>query len=202
MKGLLLKDFINLRQQVKTIGLVLLVWSVLAITRNNVTMIGGMVCILSATLPITALAYDEKAKWDKYALTMPVSREDMVLSKYVLSLILSGLGFVLSFVIHWYISNNILDSLALSGAFMGVGILLFSLVLPLMFKFGVEKGRLLMFLVVLLPVIGGMALQSQNLPKPEPSTLETIAYLLPVAVILIFLASLWISIRIYRKKEF
>lgn len=202
MKGLLLKDLMNLKQQAKSISLVVIIWTIIAITGNNASMIGGLVGILSALLPITALAYDEKAKWDKYALTMPVTREDMVLSKYVLSLSLSAFAGCLSLVLHLIITNNVMESLLTSGGYMGAGILLFSIVLPLMFKYGVEKGRLLMLVIFLLPVIGGMALQHLQLPMPDPAMLESLGYLLPIGIILILLLSVWVSMRIYRKKEF
>ena len=68
-------------------------------------MLGGVLAVLAAMMPVTAFSFDEKAKWDKYALSMPVSRRDLVLSKYIF-----GLGFcVLAFAVNM-VFNSLLDS--------------------------------------------------------------------------------------------
>ena len=43
-------------------------------------------------LMFTAMSYDEMANFDKYALTLPVTRADLVRTKYVLLVLLFGAG--------------------------------------------------------------------------------------------------------------
>ena len=89
MKGLLMKDLLNLKRQGGIILLVLAMYGLFAFSSGMSEVLGSMICVFGAMLPVTALAYDERAKWDKYALTMPVTRRQMVLSKYLLGLLLN-----------------------------------------------------------------------------------------------------------------
>ena len=80
MKGLLLKDLVNLGKQARSLLLILVFYFVFALFGEDRTIFGGIISILMFMMVITSLAYDERAKWDRYALTMPVSRSLMVLS--------------------------------------------------------------------------------------------------------------------------
>lgn len=62
-------------------------------SKNN--FMGAMIMVMCAILPTTFMSYDEKAKWDKYALSMPLSRDDMVISKYIISIFFSQQPFFL-----------------------------------------------------------------------------------------------------------
>ena len=88
MKGLLLKDLYNLEKQARSLLLIFVFYLVFSLIGENSNMFGGVVSIMMVMLVITSLAYDERSRWDRYALTMPVSRKEMVLSKYLLGLIL------------------------------------------------------------------------------------------------------------------
>ncbi len=94
MKGLILKDLLNLRKQARIILLFVGFYFVLGMINQSGDSFGGVVALLFAMLAVTAMAYDERAGWDKYALTMPVSRRDLVVSKYLLGVLLSLAGLV------------------------------------------------------------------------------------------------------------
>ncbi|WP_313639674.1 ABC-2 transporter permease, partial [Paenibacillus sp.] len=176
---------------------------VFSIAMNNTSFFGGMVCILSAMLPVTALSYDERAKWDKFALTMPVSRRDMVTSKYVLGLSFSLLGVIIFFLCNLLTKVELSLNLTTSLVFLGLGILVLSLTLPILFKFGVEKGRILMMLIFFVPAGIIMLLPNLGLSftRPSENLLKMLTYAAPVALIAIALISIMVSIRIYQRKE-
>ena len=50
-------------------------------------------------ITITSFSYDALAKWDRYALSLPLTRKDIVAGKYLLSIILCLLATILSFLI-------------------------------------------------------------------------------------------------------
>ncbi len=153
MKGLFLKDIINLKQQVKVYVFIIGIWLVVSLVNNNEAFFGGVMSIFAVLVPITAVAYDDKAKWDRYALTMPVSKTDMVLSKYLLAFFCSVAGALLSSLIGVIITKDLAGTLASSVTFISLGMIFASVVLPIIFKFGVEKGRVIMLGVVLIPTI-------------------------------------------------
>jgi hypothetical protein len=163
MKGLFLKDIINLKQQAKIYLLIIAIWLAIGFSNKDSAFFGGVIAILTLMIPITALAYDEKAKWDRYALTMPVSKLDMVLAKYLLALAFAAAGALLSSAAGILITKNIVESLTLSLAFLSLGVIFASIVLPIIFKFGVEKGRILMLVVIMVPTLLTMLLPRLNL---------------------------------------
>ena len=203
MKGLILKDLLNLRKQARIILLFVGFYFVLGIINQNGDSFGGVVALLFAMLAVTALAYDERAGWDKYALTMPVSRNDLVISKYLLGVLLSFVGFLLNLFFQLvFVKAALLDGLLVSLALFGVGLFFLALMLPINFKWGVEKGRILMMVVLFGPTILITLLPRMGVPMPGEAFLQFATYVLPVASIALFAVSVWISLRIYRKKEF
>jgi len=203
MKGLILKDLLNLRKQARIILLFVGFYFVLGIINQNGDSFGGVVALLFAMLSVTAMAYDERAGWDKYALTMPVSRRDLVVSKYLLGVLLSSAGFLLNLIFQLgFAKAALVDGLLVSLALFGVGIFFLSLMLPINFKWGVEKGRILMMIGLFGPTILITLLPQMGVAMPGEVFLQSLVYILPVVVIVLFAFSVWISLRIYGKKEF
>lgn len=203
MKGLILKDFMNLKKQSKIIGVVILFYLVFSKMTNNNSMFGAMAFVAFGMLPITAFSFDEKANWDKYGLAMPVSRTEMVLSKYILGIITSLFAFILNFVAQILMgtemnTENIVSTLVI----FGISIIFISIMLPITFKFGVEKGRILMFVVLMLPTMIILLLKDYIKTPPSEKMLEKLLYALPIVIIVIFILSVLMSINIYNKKEF
>ncbi len=207
MKGLLLKDLFTLRKQGKVYLLLIVFYLFYSIVTKNVSMMSAMIAMLCAIAPITTLAYDENCKWDRYALSMPISKKMMVLSKYVFGLLLILISMVivapLSMVVVTYTGE-----MAFKPAFIillmvnAIAVLFISVLLPLLFKFGVEKGRLLMFVIFFIPMAFVYIYKKTNLGLPSKETLTSLGYLSPLLLLIIFLISIAISIRIYEKKEF
>lgn len=203
MKGLILKDLLNLRKQARIILMFVGFYFVLGVVNQNGDSFGGVVALLFAMLAVTALAYDERAGWDKYALTMPVSRRDLVVSKYLLGLLLSFVGFLLNLVFRLaFASAAFMDGLLVSLALFGVGVFFLALMLPINFKWGVEKGRILMMIVLFGPTILITLLPRMGVAMPGEAFLQSLTYILPAAGIVLFAISVWVSLKIYEKKEF
>ena len=94
MKGLIIKDFLNLKKHSKYYIILMIFYFILGIANEDFIMFGSMIIVFSAILPITAISYDEKNNWDSYALTMPISRKDLIVSRYILGIILLILNLV------------------------------------------------------------------------------------------------------------
>lgn len=207
MTGLILKDLYALRKQGKSILVMAIFYLIFGIATANTSMFGAIVVLMATMLPITTMSYDEYFKWDRYALSMPVSRTALVLSKYVLSLILSlsaGLITLGAGILIMKFSGELDLKLLLYSTlgYVVVSSLFTSLVFPIIFKFGVEKGRLLMILAFAIPALGIMLLaRVVDLPDIE-EILYLSAYLVPLMAIVGMVLSLSLSMAIYRRKEF
>lgn len=202
MKGLILKDFINLKAQGKVVFMIFAIYIVLGIAGGNREMFSFVITLLMVMLPVTALAYDERSKWDKYALTMPISRQDLVLSKYLLGLILASSAFSLNLILQMLAgAEDFGDVLPFSLGLFGAGLLILAILLPLNFKFGVEKSRLLIMMVFFLPAAAIMILVKAGVVLSIPDNLDALAVYAGIGVVLAFLASMAISVRIMNRKE-
>lgn len=213
MTGLILKDMLNLKRTMKQMLLILVIFAFVGFTMKSPSYIGFMLVILSTTLVLSTMSYDEYAKWESYALSMPVNRRDMVTSKYAFLLIAMGSAFVVAIIAvcamciitNLDIRENILTLLAC----LSVMLFIYSLVLPASFKYGVEKGRLWMVLAFGVPfvifyVIFKYAADHPNVAAmlPSEAQAEILITFSPLAVLVILLISWRVSIRIYEKKEF
>ena len=155
MKALLYKDAMVLWKQMKVMLLLILVFAVFPSGFQNVFAV-----LYAALLPYSALAYDERSRWDRMAATMPYSTRDIVTEKYVFGWI-AALGALLLTLLLRLVSRHLLrmgegaSVEMLLMAFLG-SLIAMALTLPLLFRFGVEKGRLAMMLLIGL-ICGGAA---------------------------------------------
>ncbi len=206
MKGLILKDLINLKSTFKMLGLMITLFAVIYIPQGN-GFIFGMIILMFAMMVVTTISYDDLAKWDAYALTMPVTRKEMVLSKYLVMALLNTLGAVLALIVG-IVGNMIMrqsfsmEILVIIGVLYLVAFCYGSLIVPLIYQFGAEKARLMLILSALIPT--GLILLLTQMQIPLPEAINPLIYfflLLGFTVIMVF-GSYLISLRIYSNKEF
>lgn len=210
MKGLLLKDWYVIRNQCKYILLISLLWVVISVLSANggelyFAIIGS---VLLAILPITVMGLDERSHWESFALTMPYSRRAMVLSKYLLSLLAMAASCILytaaflaaSFIRHTTFSAEALAA-ALIAIIMTAGISTV-LIYPLIFRLGVEKGRIwYMMVTILLVCISGLL--ADRLREKEAIVLSSYwMAALPAVILALIGLSAWLSVTLYRRREF
>ncbi len=160
LPGLMLKDLLNLRSTIITLIVLLLILVVSLISMGFIMPIYFLMIIFAAILPMTSITMDDIAKWDRYALTMPFTRKDIVRSKYVLMIMLIGSAILISgiiFAISFYLMPENALSFWLIILVSAVGLLYSSFLLPLLYKFGSEKARYIMLLPMILVgiLIGG-----------------------------------------------
>ncbi len=80
MKGLLIKDFSYLLENIKTYALMMLFFIVVFVVSGvNSAGIMGVLTFLAFTISLNSFAFDDSNSWNKYALTMPLNRSDIVL---------------------------------------------------------------------------------------------------------------------------
>lgn len=168
MKALVLKDFYVLWKQMRMIMLILILMSVVGGVFNSV-----FVTVWCSMLPFTAIAYDERSHWNQLAAMMPYSKRDIVLSKYALGWLSMAAAIVLSLVFQTAAAVFTHEAPALSTwavSFLG-GVMALDFTLPMVFRFGVEKGRwgfmIIVFGVALLGgAAAGMAEELPGVPVP------------------------------------
>ena len=217
MKGLIIKDLCVLKNQMKTLLLVLAFFIIFSIINEDATFILFLVPFYMIMILITTFNYDEFNKWDSYCNSLPLSRKEIVKSKYILfnatSLIVLILGILASFIIPSLIENTTFESLFASIIGVAFGIcLVISLLIPFYYKFGSSKGRIMLFLciVILALLIGAITsldiFNNKELMNIINSlnnfSLGMFTLLLIILTVIIMSISYYISVRIYKNKEF
>lgn len=210
MKGLILKDLMNFKRYFPTMIFMTIFYAVFAYTTDNSRMITGIITLVYSVLTVSSFAYDDAAKWDRFALSMPVSRKVLVLSKYVLGAILTLFGMSVSILFalavgwitgvssaQWSLMEIVVTGLVVAEVAMAY----ISVMLPLIYTFGVEKSRLLMVLVFAVPMITVMAFMKLGFAMPTEQQLTLLFALSPFVVAGLLAASYNASVRIFAKKE-
>ena len=158
------------------------------------------IVIWCAMLPYTALAYDERCKWDQLAAMMPYSNRDMVLSKYVLGWLCAGAASVLSLAAQAVLKNGDFRVILLSFC---ASVCILAITLPLMLRFGVERGRMGMFLMIFL-VCGGAGILAEAAAPDSAAALRLLpaaAVLGPAAAAVLTAVSIPVSLRLYAARR-
>ena len=157
MSALILKDCYVIFRQLK-IFLVL----ILAFSCIPGAFYSTFAVVYAAMLPYTALAYDERSRWDQMAAMMPYADRDIVLDKYVFGWLSTAAAAAATFVLQtvlaavWPGAEGPSVPVILLSVCVAVCIL--DITLPMMFRFGVEKARLAMFLIIFLVCAGAGAI--------------------------------------------
>ena len=198
MKSLLLKDFYVITKQLK---IFLIIIPVIALTTGEA--MSTFSILLGAALPMTAIAYDERSKWNELAAMMPYSKFDLIFSKYLLGYICMFGAALLVFIGQIIGKNNGIvviddDINVLLFAVMG-GLIFIAINTPILFKFGSEKGRFVFIITMALVGASGPILQ-----KVDSRIILKIFNLSPVIllafVVILNVMSLMISMNIKKDK--
>ena len=207
MKGLLIKDLLVLRKYARTLLLIFLFYMFFSFFTNDTSFFSGMTVMFFTISTITSFSYDDLAKWNRYARSLPLTKKEIVASKYLLALILAVTGTVLPMVFSLlFISvfggkTGAAEQLMISYALFAVAVVFMCVMLPFLFKYGVEKSRVILFGVFLIPFIIGFAMVKLNMPMPTEDQFMFLLKLSPVLLILLSSVSFITSCRIYQNKD-
>lgn len=222
IKGLLKKDLYNLASYKTTLIIVVLFCGIAIIGTDAIYWGSVVIGIIVGMISLSTFSYDEMSKSNKYILTLPVTRKEIVLEKYVLAIGATILGGILGFIVTLLVGNvmnylrpdnlidiNIETLLATSvGGMFGIS-LIQSIQIPSIFKWGAEKGRIQMFIVlfvlVIIGAIAGFLLKQAGL-SVDIEKLENILnnfglVALVLLSCLMYFISYKISYKIYKNKE-
>lgn len=207
MLGLIKKDLLMIKGNLKAVGIIFVIFIGMAIFQDmNLVFLP---VFISFVLFMSTFSYDEYNKWDSYVTTLPNGRKNVVGAKYITTLLLLFASTILTIILSIAIetTRNEFDMKEMLGTIGGsimATVLLVSITYPIIFKFGNEKGRIAMFAVAFLGTsLFAFLLKSVKVSKNVVLFFEQygILFLIIVLVILLF-GSYLLSKRIYEKKEF
>lgn len=204
MKGLLLKDWYLLIKRLKFVLLVMLLFA--CIPGYSISFFA---VLYAAFLPMTALAYDERSKWNDLAVMMPYSVPELVTSKYLLGIIGVFIAGIISSVAQFLSTGGgaaFYESIMSLLVMVCLALIFLSVNMPIMFRLGVEKGRLIFMLLIcggtFGGTFGGMYFKDKLFTLSDQIDSVTMPILfIAVFTVIIVCASILISIQLYKSKQ-
>ncbi len=211
MKGLVKYDLMQLAGTSKKSFYLLYFVGLAAV---GVMLGGGTICSYMAVMigcmtGVSFFSYESWYHWDSYCAVMPLSNRQIVVSRYISLLIVTGCG------VLWGI---VIGVLALTAGKMDLtwtqwllsmvqtvlaALLYMEIEIPVMYRFGVERGRIVNILLFIILFAGVSALAEFNeLPTAVASVAQLVFGVVWVVILLCFPVSIAVSMCIRAKKEY
>lgn len=216
MRGLLEKDFRLLKGQ-KNFFLLILVITVLLSLNSEDNFAVTYLTFIAGFLTISSFGYDDNGNCMPFLMTLPVSRKLYVKSKYVLGFLLTFIGWMAGMVISTvtaflHKAPPTTEAVLFQLAWVFLWMILLSFVLPMLFRFGAEKGRMatLAMMLVFMAIVFALSKLAEGMGVDVDACLDALASQqiavlvagMAVVALVMVLISYLISAKIVQNKEY
>lgn len=214
MKSLILKDLYNIGHNAKSMLFILVVLAAVFLSTSEVEQYIFMSAILCSMMIVTTFSFDDSAKWTRYAMITPISKKDLVVGKFIVLAIFCVIGSLFGMLVG-AIGGAVLKKISFDAAGIGefliltltacvIALVFGSMSIPLVFRFGAERGRVLLLVSFLVPAAICFGIYQLLLFMGVKMTERLIFILLccsPVAAVIWCYVMYKISYRIFVKQE-
>lgn len=216
MKGLIRNNFYTVEGSLKTTLLISFISIiVLAISgkvygdnSNILSLIIAANIAGYGSLVMTVMQKDAASKWNKFELTMPVTRNDVITARYISSMLYVFIGIAVSVIgifVFYLVTGTVNLERVGYGFTFGIGFTLTipTFMIPLVMIFGTDKTEPIMFVSVVMGLVlfSGSSVVATPLLKNIPNSDFLFRLIYMVLIILLFVISYLLSSWIYKKKE-
>lgn len=152
MKGLFVKDMRLFLQQ-KRFFLLLLLLAVFLNFNSDGTFVIGYLTFVGSFFVLSTISYDENDNGFLFLMTLPIIRKTYVREKYLFGLLLGGCQWLIAVVIAFFFKLaresgfSVKELLLEAVLFIPILFVFIAVMLPIQFRFGVDKGRIVMLIV-------------------------------------------------------
>ena len=217
MRGLLIKDFLLLKNQSRFFLIYIFLSVGMLLADFNPVFVINYATLIFCMFTISSISYDEFDNGYAFLFTLPITRERYTEEKYVFGILTGCLAWLAVTVIT--VIMNVLrgradaSEIAVTALiFLFLAFLFMSVVIPVQLKFGQEKGRTALILVIgLIFAAAFIAVRTAKMFQVDLSAaaerlaslhLGPVIAVLLVASVTVMIVSYLISVRIMRKKQF
>lgn len=222
LKGLIKKDLYNLASYKITLLVIILFCGIAVVGTEAINWGAIVICAIVGMIALSTFNYDELAKSNKYILTLPINRKEIVQEKYIFSIGSIVLGGLLGFLLTAIVANvinyvrpenmiNIDYESLINTTLGGMWAIAFiqAIQIPSVYKWGAEKGRVqmfvLLFIIIIIATGAGFLIKQSNLSidmEMVENLINRFGLILLIAtMIIMYFVSYKISYRIYQNKE-
>lgn len=199
MKGLIVKDICMSLKYARMLLLIVVIYGVAGVLSKELGIFFLLPALLVSMLPNMMYSYDEREKWTAYVQALPVSRAQYISGKYIFGLIAITAYSLLMTVVYLVVGkSDVFSTVILLPTF---GLLAPSVILPLMFALGSEKGRYAYYIFLGAIAAGTVVFTSGGSLDVMTSSINVPEWMLPLFAAAIYCISWVISIALYKRRE-
>lgn len=217
MKGLLIKDFKLLKNQLNFFIVICVIGILVMFTQGNAFFLISYCSLIFSMFTLSTISYDEFDNGAAFLFTLPISRKMYVTEKFAFGILTSVGIWTITVVISGVVmmvkepGTDLVEFILAAVMMLFIPIFILALTIPVQLKFGAEKGRIAMFGVM--GVVAVLVFVAVQISKALGITLDTINNLstaglagmsgvIAVVCIILWLISYGISVKIMEKKQF
>ena len=213
MKGLILKDFLMIKKTVLYMAVIVALFGGVYTSLDSNYFLSFFLSIMMVSITISTMSYDEFYHWDRYAASLPLSRRQIVLAKFLTCYILFLAGTLFA---GWLqLAVMYLKGLPFDGEVIAVmsigpatGLIGSAVVLPCNYKFGTQKARVAMLVCYGFPSLM-LVLVLRFMPELLTGAGDSMAHLTLWGIVgivygvmaVLQIISFLLSVRIVERKE-
>ncbi|MBS5703874.1 MAG: ABC-2 transporter permease [Butyricicoccus pullicaecorum] len=208
MLASLKSDYYLLRGYFKTLLGVYAFMIVISVIQGNAYMANFYPAFLAIYMPYTLFSLSQQSGWETMLLSAPVSRGGLVGGRYAMCLAVDGVMLLISFAVSCFIEPDaVLENVCSVLFTLTLVLALNAVLLPIIYKFGVNRARFVFMAVCLVPALAlplSDVIDCLPLANAFSRIIRSVPALLGVCACAFALLGLsyWISYAIYRRKEF
>ena len=158
--------------------------------------------------PFSLFSLAEQSGWESMLLSAPITRADIVRGRYMMCLSIDLIMLLVGFITALFLKSDISSNIAALLLSLAAVLVLNSLVIPIVYKFGATKGRFAVMVICILPAIVFPLIGSSD--ADFDLLIKIVDFLQRIPVLLVIDAcclvllglSYFISSLIYNRKEF
>ena len=220
MKGLLYKDFSVLTNSYKRNALLVVVLYAAIVTATQQAYLAYVLTVMGGLYASSTVSFDEQARWDAYARTLPLTPRQIVGAKYLLCLVATAVMGLMSAAMLLVLLPlaatltgdaaeipTVAETMVSILTCAGVSMLMSAVVLPFSYKYGGAKARSYMgvtFGVVFFLMIFALNSMSETQSRMIDAVLESlngaaIAGISVLLVAVVIAVSYAACVKIYEK---
>lgn len=199
MKGLLLKDWYLTTKYMRALILISLAFAVMSVLSPENSFFRIYPAVMFAMIPVSLYSYDDREKWTVYAQAFPVSRAQYVTGKYLFGAL--GMAALVALLTVLYLISGAEGFGGAVTLSLVLGLGSASLMLPVLFRFGAEKGRIAYLIFVGVICGGGAALSISASSAGDFTAVPSPNLGLCAGMIVLYILSWRLSVALYQKRE-
>ena len=130
MKGLLLKNFKNIVPTIAYYAFFMVIFYVVCILSKNIIYFSSVSVVLGISVPTSSYMVDEKDNWDKFVLAAGITKNQVVRSRYLFTIMLLLALWVLSAILIFILPvGERTENVIIFLLFGGIGLVMVSFML-------------------------------------------------------------------------